>query len=258
MSQNTEQQFQQPNREGDKAKIIMIYAAVAIICAILIAGFMFIGSRSRTKMTSHADKGSAKVVDVQFLSMEESVGLHDIMKLEEDFTATNQDGEEVTLQSLKGKVWVFAQFYGSCPECNKVNLDILTDLYKKYESNPNFQIVTVSIMAEDDGVKSMKNMAETRDAKTSNWWFLTADVEAVNKFCSENMLYAKFEKNTNKEESGMQGEISHDMGMAVFNADMTMKAKVDVYAEMTKKNTLGVELKKNQLDLEVAAALKAL
>ncbi|MFT5905994.1 MAG: protein SCO1/2 [Cryomorphaceae bacterium] len=255
MSDQIEDKLEQ---NSEKSKIVMIYVGVAIISAIIIVCFMFLGKYSRAVAVNDTNEDSIKAINIQVLSMEDSVGLNDILKLEKDFTATNQDGEVVTLQSLKGKVWVFAQFYGSCPECNKVNLEILTDLYKKYQGNPNFQIVTVSVMEEEDGVQSMKSMAEARNAETDKWWFLTADVDAVNKFCSDNMLYAKFEENTNKEGEGMQGAILHDMGMAVFNSEMIMKAKVDVYSQIAVKNDLGAELKNKQLDLEVAAALKAL
>ena len=244
--------------ENVKAKIIMIYVGVAVISAIIISCFMFLGKYSRGVADKNADNSSNLVVIEQQMTVEESIGKFDIMKLEEDFTATNQDGEAVNLQSLRGKVWVFAQFYGSCPECNKVNLDILTDLYEKYKGNPNFQIVTISIMEEEDGVKAMKNMAETRKASSDNWWFLTADVNEVNEFCSAHMLYLKFQENTNKDGDGMQGEILHDMGMAVFNSEMIMKAKVDVYIPLKQGNTLLADLKKKQLDLEVAAALEAL
>ncbi|MFT5633346.1 MAG: cytochrome oxidase Cu insertion factor (SCO1/SenC/PrrC family) [Rubritalea sp.] len=245
-------------QNGDKGKVVMIYVGVAIISAIIIACFMFLGKYSRGVAENNTSEDSRKAINIQVLSMEDSIGLNDILKLEQDFTATNQDGDAVTLQSLKGKVWVFAQFYGSCPECNKVNLEILTDVYKKYEKDPNFQIVTVSIMEEDDGVKSMKNMAEARNAETGKWWFLTADVDSVNKFCTENMMYAKFIENTNKEGDGMQGAIFHDMGMAVFNSDMIMKAKVDVFSPLEAGNILGSELEIKQLDLEIAAALKTL
>jgi hypothetical protein len=113
-------------------------------------------------------------------------------------------------------------------------------------------------MKEEDGVKSMKNMADSRNAETDNWWFLTADVDAVNKFCVDHMMYAEFVENTNKEGTGMMGAIFHDMGMAVFNADMVMKAKVDVFSPLNAGNKVGADLKTKQLKLEVAAALKAL
>lgn len=258
MSEDHIQPTQHAVKKANKGKIIMIYVCVAIICSLLIAAFVFIGSKSQKKMSTNTERGSQKAIEIQVMSMEESIGLHDIVKLDKDLTATNQDGVEVNLQSLEGKVWVFAQFYGSCPECNKINLGILKDLYTKYKSNSNFHIVTISIMEEEDGVKSMQNMAQALSAESNNWWFLTGDVEEVNAFCSENMLYSKFQPNTNKEGEGMQGEILHDMGMAVFNPEMIMKAKVDVYSQLAANNTVGAELKKKQLDLEIAAALKTI
>ena len=255
MSEQPEHQLEQ---HSDKGKIVMIYVCVAIICAIIIACFMFLGKHSRAAWENDTEADSRKAINIQVMSMEDSIGLNDILKLEKDFIATNQDGEEVNLQSLKGKVWVFAQFYGSCPECNKINFEILSHLYEVHKDDPNFRIVTVSIMKEEDGVKSMKSMANSLSAETESWWFLTADVDAVNEFCSKNMYYAKFEENTNKEGTGMQGAIFHDMGMAVFNQDMIMKAKVDVFSPLNNSNTTGAELKTKQLKLEVAAALEAL
>ncbi len=246
------------NKSGDAKKIAMIYLVVAVLCAIIIGCFMFLGKYSRESAEKNTEAGSRNVVNVQVMSMEESVGLHDILKLEEDFSATNQDGELVNLQSLKGKVWVFAQFYGSCPECNKVNFTILRDLYEKYEGDSNFQLVTVSVMEEEDGVASMKSMAQALKAETDKWWFLTTDVDAVNEFCHDHMLYMKFEENTDKEGSGMKGAILHDMGISVFDSNMVMKTKSDVYAQLHAKNKVGAELKKKQLDLEVGAALDAL
>lgn len=245
------------NKKGDTAKIVMIYSIVAIVSVLIISLSMWLSEKH--SQSAEADiAASENVVDVVVLSMEESIGLHDIIKLEEDFTAKNQDGVEVTLQSLEGKVWVFAQFYGSCPECNKVNFTILSDMYKKYKNDANFQMVVVSIMEEEDGVSAMKSMAQTLGADTTNWWFLTADVNAVNKFCSKYMLYTEFEKNTNKDGDGMQGEILHDMGISVFNAEMIMKAKVDVYSKQKAGLEKGALLKKRQLDLEIANALKQL
>ena len=243
------------NKKGDTAKIVMIYSVVAVLCALIIGVSMWLGKKSRA--SAEADiKAGENVVDVRVMSMEESVGIHEIVKLEEDFKATNQDGVEVTFQSLKGKVWVFAQFYGSCPECNKVNFTVLSDMYKKYKNDPNFQMVVISVLEEEDGVSAMKSMAQTLQADTSNWWFLTADVNAVNDFCNKYMVYTKFQKNTNKDGSGMQGEVMHDMGISVFNNEMIMKAKVDIYSVEKAGNTKGVELKRKQLDLEIADALK--
>ncbi len=243
---------------SDTGKIVMIYVCVAVICAIIISCFMYLG-RERDKLAvADTDKASERAVAMQLQLMKERVGIYDIVKLEKDFTAKNQNGEVVSLQSLRGKVWVFAQFYGSCPECNKVNFEILGDLYEKHKGNPNFRIVTMSIMKEDDGVASMKQMAEAQGVDSDGWWFLTADVDAVNEFCSENMKYVKFMENKDKSASGMQGAIFHDMGMAVFNADMIMKAKVDVFSPLNNKNTLLADLKTQQLDLEVKDALKSL
>jgi len=241
--------------EGEKAKIVMIYVGVAIISALILGCFIYIGKFRSEASEANAEKYRKNVVDVRIMSMEEMIGKKDILLLNEGFVAKNQDGEKVNLQSLKGKVWVFAQFYGSCPECNKFNFQLLKDLYKKHEGNPNFRIVTMSVMEHENGVEAMKSIADTLGVKTENWWFLTANVDAVNKYCTKNMMYLEFQENTDKDGSGMEGAIFHDMGIAVFNKDMIMKAKVDVFNPLKAKNTLLANEKTRELGLEVEDAL---
>jgi len=180
--------------------------------------------------------------------------------LVDDFTAVNQFGEEVTFQSLKGKTWVFAQFYGSCPECNSTNLAVLKELYEKYGENPDFQIVTISVKPEKDAVTLMKNMADHYAPGAKNWWFISADAAAVNQFCQDKMGYFAFKKNENygkaaSAEEETELEILHDMRISVFDGEMSQWAIVDVAAPMKANDTLALELAKKKVDLTIDWAL---
>ncbi len=242
------------NKKGDTAKIVMIYSVVAVISVLIISLSMWLSKKH--SQSAEADvRAGERSITYEYIGPD--VGSMDILKLTEDFVATNQDGVEVNLQSLEGKVWVFAQFYGSCPECNKVNFTLLADLYETYKNDNNFKMVVMSVKQEVDGVAAMKSMANTLQADTSNWWFLAADdVNEVNEYCSKNMLYLEFQENTNKEQSGMQGEIAHDMGISLFNHEMIMKKKIEVYSKRDNKKF--VAQKKKELNAEIVHALKQL
>ena len=67
------------NKKGDTAKIVMIYSVVVVLCALIIGVSMWLGKKSRA--SAEADiKAGENVVDVRVMSMEESVGIQEIVK----------------------------------------------------------------------------------------------------------------------------------------------------------------------------------
>ncbi len=244
----------------DKKKIVLFYVGIGVFAVLLITGFILLGELRTLK----ADKGEAKrqgiVKNVQIQLIEDGIGKNKALELTGDFTAVNQFGEEVTFQSLKGKVWVFAQFYGSCPECNSTNLAVLKELFEKYKDNPDFQIVTISVKPEKDAVKLMKGLADHYAPDSKNWWFISADAQEVNQFCQEHMGYMAFKKNKDfgKVIEGNDStalEILHDMRIAVFGAEMGQWAVVDIAAPMKDGDTLRTENARKKIDLTIKWAL---
>ncbi len=248
-------------KAGAKKQIIIIYTVVALLAAGMLTWFLKLADHSEVRAKTTAAEGIAKAREQMKKTVVDSIGQIKLLDLTADMKAVNQLGKEVSMQDLKGKVWVFAQFYGSCPECNSTNLGVLKELYEKYKGNENFQIVTVSVKADEDAVTLMKNMADGYEADVKNWWFLSADVERVNEFCQKEMGYMKFAANKVKKNPGpedMLGEINHDMRVAVFDADMGMWAHVDLFRPMKAHDTLGAELAHDKLFLTVEWCLKQL
>ncbi len=244
----------------DKKKIVLFYVCIGVFSTLLITGFILLGELRTMKAEAGETNRQGLVKNVQVQGLEESIGQHKALDLVEDFTAVNQFGEEVTFQSLKGKVWVFAQFYGSCPECNSTNLAVLKDLFEKYKDNPDFQIVTISVKPEKDAVTLMKGLADHYAPGAKNWWFISADAKEVNEFCQKHMGYMAFRKNEDfgKVIEGVDStelEILHDMRISVFGAEMGQWAVVDIAAPMKSGDTLRTELARKKIDLEIKHAL---
>ncbi len=245
----------------EKKKIVLFYSGIAALAGLLIFGFLLLGDLRKKRSSATESKREGIVRGVQVQGLEEGIGQYKFLEVKEDFTAVNQFGEEVTIQSLKGKVWVFAQFYGSCPECRSTNLGILKELYDKYNGNKNFQIVTISVKPEKDAVTLMKALADFYAKDAKDWWFISADAKEVNAYCQANMGYMAFKKNEKfgKEVPGSEEaelEIHHDMGISVFGPEMGMWAKVDIAAAMKAKDDLRIEVARKKIDLTIEWALK--
>ncbi|MGB0776275.1 MAG: SCO family protein, partial [Akkermansiaceae bacterium] len=148
----------------DKQKIATIYISVAVISALILAVTFYIRSHGlqQSQQKPYYSKDSK---------------LEPLLTLKEDITLKNQDGEEVKISDLKGKVWAVAQFYASCPMCAERNDQGLKQLYEKFKDVPDFQLVCITVDPATDGVAEMKSYADALDASTKNWWFLTGEAE---------------------------------------------------------------------------------
>jgi protein SCO1/2 len=98
-----------------------------------------------------------------------------------EFALTSQDGAEVTLASLRGKVVAVAFIYASCPDI----CPMLTDKMARVqdELGPDFgskvAFVSITVDPARDTPAVLKGYAEAFDANLAGWSFLTGDPATV-------------------------------------------------------------------------------
>ena len=93
----------------------------------------------------------------------------------EAFEFTNQDGESVSLDDLKGKVWVADFVFTSCDDvCLPMtfNMSKIQDLVKE-EGLENIEFVSFSVDPEVDQPDVLKAFGAKFGADFKNWNFLT-------------------------------------------------------------------------------------
>ena len=194
----------------DKGKIALIYISVALISALILATTLYIRS-------SQLKPELVTPVAIPLLT------------LEKDLTLTNQDGTEIHISDLKGKVWAFAQFYATCPMCAKRNGQGLKDLYQTFKGQSDFSLVCITVNPEEDTPEKMKSYAESLGADTSNWLFLTGDPEKLKDYMLNEMKYDPIQKREDPEEAMAKGALAHNMSIAVFDRNLTMIGRRDLY-----------------------------
>lgn len=226
---------------SDKTKIVCIYVGVAVICVLILVTTYFIqGRQVQPELEPYYARES------QFEPQ---------LKLEKDLVLTNQDGEQVRVSQLKGKVWAFAQFYASCPMCAQRNSQGLKTLYETFKADPDFRLVCITINPETDGVAEMKSYAEGLGADTSNWWFLTGDPKALKDYMVEEMKYQPIVKREDPEEAAAQGEYEHDMAIAVYDRNLSMIKRHDLF-NARKKGEAYFKGEENKLHFTVKTLLE--
>ncbi|MBT8044026.1 MAG: SCO family protein, partial [Verrucomicrobiae bacterium] len=204
---------------NDKQKIVLIYVSAAVISILIIYTTWMIRGRQHAKQVEQIDKPY----------YEQQAEFEPLLTLEKDIVLQRQDGKEVKISDLKGKVWAFAQFYASCPMCAKRNSQGLKSLYEKFKDNPDFVLVCITVNPEHDGVEQMKSYAEGLDASASNWWFLTGDSKELKDYMINEMKYQKIVKRDDPEEAARLGEYEHDMSIAVYDRNLSMIDRHDLF-----------------------------
>ena len=98
-----------------------------------------------------------------------------------EFALTSQDGAQVTLAALRGKVVAVTFIYASCPDVCPMLTDKLARVQDALGSDFGSEIAFVSITTdpERDTPEVLKGYAEAFEANLAGWSFLTGEPAAV-------------------------------------------------------------------------------
>ena len=89
------------------------------------------------------------------------------------FMLTNQLGETVSLQELKGKVWVADVIFARCPgPCPKMTEE-MAKLQRAFPVHQPLRFVTLTTDPENDTAAKLKEYSEKFEADPARWYFLT-------------------------------------------------------------------------------------
>ncbi len=82
---------------------------------------------------------------------------------------------------------------------------------------------------EEDTPEKMKSYAESLGADTSNWLFLTGDPEKLKDYMLNEMKYDPIQKREDPEEAATKGALAHNMSIAVFDRNLSMLGRRDLF-----------------------------
>ncbi len=227
----------------DKQKITTIYVSAAAISVLIILTTLLIQGTQLKPPPPPEPQYSVNEVSGPLLT------------LRNDLSLKHQDGRDVKITELKGKVWAFAQFYATCPMCAKRNSQGLKALYEKYKNNPDFVIVCITVDPATDSVDQMKSYAEALGADDANWWFLTGDAAALTDYMVSEMKYQPIVKRDDPDAAARLGAFEHDMSIAVYDRNLSMITRHDLY-NARKKGEAFLRGEESKLHYTVQSLLK--
>lgn len=95
------------------------------------------------------------------------------------FQFTNQDGQLVTQEIVKGKVFVAAYFFTTCKGiCPRMNNNLKT-VYDALKAEPDFLLLSHTCDPETDSVAQLKKYVDSLGVDTRKWIFLTGRKDSL-------------------------------------------------------------------------------
>lgn len=93
------------------------------------------------------------------------------------FSFLNQNGNTISQDDIKGKVFVAEYFFTTCGTiCPKMTAQ-MTRVQKKFKGNQDVKILSFTVNPEIDTVEVMKAYAQKHRAVSGQWHFLTGEKE---------------------------------------------------------------------------------
>jgi len=95
------------------------------------------------------------------------------------FNLIDQNGESVTEQTFKEKIYVTDFFFTTCPGiCPKMteNMALVQEAFK---DDPEVLLLSHSVTPETDSVQVLKTYAENKGAISNKWYLVTGDRKQI-------------------------------------------------------------------------------
>jgi len=108
-----------------------------------------------------------------------------VLRAVPEFSLTDQTGEVVSKDSLRGNIWIanffFTRCQGPCPQLNAR----MAEMQKALAKAPGVKLVSVSVDPAHDTPEVLRKYGEEFQADPAKWKLLTGDPDVVKKLVRE-------------------------------------------------------------------------
>lgn len=96
-----------------------------------------------------------------------------------DFNFTDQDGMQLTKESLNGKIYAANFFFTTCPGICPTMTRNMLKVQEAFSTNENFALVSYSVMPWADSVAALKSYEKTFGIQNGKWHLLTGSTSEI-------------------------------------------------------------------------------
>jgi protein SCO1/2 len=108
-----------------------------------------------------------------------------------DFSLINQNGDTITQEFYKNKIYVADFFFTTCQTICPIMTDHMHDIQKQTISDPDVLLLSHSVTPEIDTVAQLKRYASQKLVNASKWNLVTGDKKQIYELARKSYLAVK-------------------------------------------------------------------
>ena len=108
-----------------------------------------------------------------------------------NFSLTNQNGQTVTQDTYKGKIYVADFFFTTCQTICPIMTSNMVELQDKLANNPDVLLLSHTVMPEIDTVAQLKKYAIQKKVNAAQWNLVTGSKQEIYDLARKQYLVAK-------------------------------------------------------------------
>ena len=112
-----------------------------------------------------------------------------------DFSLTNQNGETVTQETYKDKIYVADFFFTTCPTICPVMTDHMYQIQKEIINDDEVMLLSHTVTPKIDSVAQLKKYAKEKGVIDRKWNLVTGDKKHIYELARKSYLAVKTEGN---------------------------------------------------------------
>jgi protein SCO1 len=137
-----------------------------------------------------------------------------------DFSFTNQNGDTITQDFVKNKIYLVDFFFVACPTiCPRVKKNMLK-VYESIKNDPDIVILSHTIDPRHDTTAALKAYAEKLRITSKQWQFLTGNRDSLYKMAGLYLVAAQ-------EEQGAAGGFTHSGNVMLVDKNRHIRGYYD-------------------------------
>jgi protein SCO1 len=117
-----------------------------------------------------------------------------------DFSLTNQNNEIISMENLRGKIWIADVIFTRCPlQCIRMTKR-MRELQEALPNDKRIRLVSVTADPQSDTPEVFKKYAQQYGADQSRWHLLTGARAEINRLVVEGLKLVIYEKKPEERE----------------------------------------------------------
>ena len=138
-----------------------------------------------------------------------------------NFNLVNQNGDIVSEEFYKNKIYVADFFFTTCPSICPIMTNNMLKVQEKIKNDPNVLLISFSVDPETDSVPQLKKYAKEKGVDDFKWNLLTGDKKQIYDLARKSFFVAEIDEDSNS------NDIIHTENFVLVDPDKRIRGFYD-------------------------------